>query len=74
MEAALFRLNKHWTGEKYASVYNRSLVDNLIKKKELPHIQVITGIRRSGKSSIFRIMINDLMENQVNPKEIFSSI
>ena len=70
MEATLFRLNKHWTGEKYASVHYRSLVDNLMKKKNLPHIQVLTGIRRSGKSSIFRLMINDLIESGVEPKEI----
>ena len=70
MEATLFRLNKHWTGEKYTPVHYRSLVDNLIKKKNLPHIQVLTGIRRSGKSSIFRLMINDLIESGVEPKEI----
>ncbi len=70
MEATLFRLNKHWTGEKYPSVYNRSLVDNLLKKKDLPHIQVLTGIRRSGKSSLFRLLMNHLMDNEANPKEI----
>ena len=70
MEATLFRLNKHWTGEKYAPVHRRSVIDNLIKKKNLPHIQVLTGIRRSGKSSIFRLMVNDLIENGVEPKEI----
>lgn len=70
MEAALFRLNRHWSGEKYLSIHNRSLVDNLKKKRKLPHIQVLTGIRRSGKSSIFKLMINDLMENDTDPKEI----
>ena len=70
MEATLFRLNKHWTGGKYDQIHRRSQVDNLIKKKNLPHIQVLTGIRRSGKSSIFRLMINDLIENGTDPKEI----
>jgi predicted AAA+ superfamily ATPase len=42
----------------------------LKKKKGLPHIQVLTGIRRSGKSTVFRLMINDLIETGTNPKEI----
>ncbi len=70
MESTLFRLNRHWSGEVYTAVQNRDLVVNLKKKKDLPHIQVLTGIRRSGKSSIFRLMINDLIKSGVNPKEI----
>ncbi|MDR1370273.1 MAG: ATP-binding protein [Dysgonamonadaceae bacterium] len=70
MEATLLRLNKHWEGQKYPSLYKRDLIGNLKKKKDLPHIQVLTGIRRSGKSTIFRLMINDLMDEGKNPKEI----
>ncbi|MDR0865656.1 MAG: ATP-binding protein [Candidatus Symbiothrix sp.] len=70
METTLLRLNKHWDGEKYLSLHERFLVENLKKKKNLPHIQVLTGIRRSGKSAIFRLMINDLMDSRINPKEI----
>jgi len=70
MNTAIVRLNKHWNGEKYDSLQYRFIVDNLKKKKDLPHIQVLTGIRRSGKSTIFRLMINDLIENGVNPKTI----
>jgi predicted AAA+ superfamily ATPase len=70
MEATLLRLNKHWRGEKYPSLHERDLVENLKRKKDLPHIQVLTGIRRSGKSTIFRLMINDLMDAGINPREI----
>jgi predicted AAA+ superfamily ATPase len=70
MEATLVRLNKHWAGEKYSALHERTLIEKLRKKKELPHIQVLTGIRRSGKSTIFKLMINDLMDAGVNPKEI----
>ena len=70
MEATLLRLNKHWEGQKYPSLRERDLVGNLKKKKDLPHIQVLTGIRRSGKSTIFRLMINDLIDAGTNPKEI----
>jgi predicted AAA+ superfamily ATPase len=48
-------------GQKYSSLHERDLVENLKRKKDLPHIQVLTGIRRSGKSTIFRLMINDLV-------------
>jgi predicted AAA+ superfamily ATPase len=70
MEATILRLNKHWNGERYSSLQYRSIVENLKNKKNLPHIQVLTGIRRSGKSTIFRLMINDLMESRINPKSI----
>lgn len=70
MEATLLRLNRHWEGKRYLSLHERMLVENLKKKKDLPHIQVLTGIRRSGKSTIFRLMINDLMDAGINPKEI----
>ena len=70
MEATLARLNRHWEGRKYLSLYERILIKNLRMKKDLPHIQVLTGIRRSGKSTIFRLMINDLLEAGTNPREI----
>ncbi|MDR0395343.1 MAG: ATP-binding protein [Tannerella sp.] len=70
MNVTILRLNPHWNGEKYASLKYRDVVDNLKKKKDLPHIQVLTGIRRSGKSTVFRLMINDLLENGANPKSI----
>jgi predicted AAA+ superfamily ATPase len=70
MNATLFRLNTHWSGEKYSSLQYRSAVENLKKKKDLPHIQVLTGIRCSGKSTVFRLMINDLIESDANPKSI----
>jgi predicted AAA+ superfamily ATPase len=70
MEATILRLNKHWAGNEYPSLHERLIVENLKKKKDLPHIQVLSGIRRSGKSTIFRLMINDLMNTGTNPKAI----
>jgi predicted AAA+ superfamily ATPase len=70
MESTLLRLNKHWNGEKYHPLQSRVLIESLKKKKDLPHIQVLIGIRRSGKSTIFRLLINDLLDSSVNPKEI----
>ena len=70
METTILRQNKHWSGEKYNSLQFRFIVENLKKKKNLPHIQVLTGIRRCGKSTIFRLIINDLLKTGVNPKSI----
>lgn len=69
MENALLRQNPHWQNAKYENIYFRSVYKQLLLKKELPHIQVLTGIRRSGKSSIFRLLINDLLD-RVDPREI----
>ncbi|MDR0737914.1 MAG: ATP-binding protein [Prevotellaceae bacterium] len=70
MEATILRLNKHWAGSEYPSLHERLIVEKLKKKKNLPHIQTLSGIRRSGKSTIFRLMINDLINTGTNPKEI----
>ncbi|MDR1745942.1 MAG: AAA family ATPase, partial [Tannerella sp.] len=41
------------------------LLDNL----QVRHIQILTGIRRSGKSTLFRMLINELMR-RTSPKSI----
>lgn len=69
MENTLVRQNPHWNGVAYSNVYTRSALTDLLKKKELPHIQIFTGIRRCGKSTLFRLLINDLMQS-VDPREI----
>jgi predicted AAA+ superfamily ATPase len=70
MEATILRLNRHWDAKQYPFLHERMIVNSLKQKKDLPHIQVLTGIRRSGKSTIFRLMINDLLDSGTNPKEI----
>jgi predicted AAA+ superfamily ATPase len=69
MEDVIIQQNPHWTGQKYTGLFHRTVFENLLKKCETRHIQVLTGIRRCGKSSIFRLLINELM-NTVNPKSI----
>ena len=70
MEETLIRLNRHWEGRPYLSLYRRELLNQLLKKKDLPHIQVLTGIRRSGKSTIFELIISDLIASGVDPRSI----
>ncbi|MDR3266126.1 MAG: ATP-binding protein, partial [Tannerella sp.] len=69
MEQAIIKQNPHWTGKHYLHLQERIVFDSLLKKLQTKHIQILTGIRRSGKSSIFRMLINELMK-QTSPKSI----
>lgn len=60
MEKTLILQNPHWEGKAYAGLYRRQLMDNLLQKKTLPHVQILTGVRRCGKSTLFKLLINDL--------------
>lgn len=72
MNDTLIRLNQHWSVGKYTDLHSRELLPIILEKLVLPHIHVLTGIRRSGKSSLFRLIMNHLMENGVNPREILT--
>jgi len=61
MEKLLISQNKHWKSE-YKNLYHREIVDEIANRIELGQIEVIQGIRRSGKSTIFKLLINDLFK------------
>jgi predicted AAA+ superfamily ATPase len=68
MERMLLTHNRHWTKPydvKYSRKYTAQLIAGLKKKQ----ISVLRGIRRSGKSTLMRIMINHLAASS-DPKEI----
>lgn len=69
MNDTLIRLNPHWSVGKYTDLHFRELLPELLKKLVLPHVHVLTGIRRSGKSSLFRLIVNHLMDSGVNPRD-----
>ncbi|MDL2240844.1 ATP-binding protein [Bacteroidales bacterium OttesenSCG-928-K22] len=69
MEKAILNQNSHWKGKVYQHLHERDVLKYLIENLQVRHIQILTGIRRCGKSSIFRMLVNKLME-QVNPKAI----
>ena len=50
-------------------IVRQKYLDELIELYGTPDIKVITGIRRSGKSTLFRLMINHLSINTA-PQEI----
>ena len=68
MEKLIFSQNIHWK-KPYENLYNRSVLDKIINRLELKQIEAIQGIRRSGKSTIFKLLINHLIKS-INPKQI----
>jgi len=68
MEKILISHNRHWV-RPYSGLYSRYLFQKIIKNLPARHIQVLQGIRRSGKSTLFKLLINHLIES-IDPKEI----
>jgi len=60
MEKALILQNKHWNKEVYPNLINRTLLPYVLNKLKLKEIQILLGVRRSGKSSIFKLLINHI--------------
>jgi len=69
MEQTIINQNPHWTGKKYPNLLHRKVFESLKINTQTRHIQILTGIRRSGKSSLFAMLINELMEEN-KPKSI----
>ncbi|MGM0649830.1 MAG: ATP-binding protein [Bacteroidota bacterium] len=69
MEHALVLHNAHWNNKKYAVKIKRELLESLKELNSVKEIQIITGLRRSGKSSIMKLYINWLMETE-DPKSL----
>lgn len=68
MEKVILSQNVHWK-KPYADLYHREVFTNLVEKLDLKHIQVLQGIRRSGKSTLFKLLINHLSV-KIDPREI----
>lgn len=62
MRNVLINQNKHWE-QPYQNLYSRKVFDCLLENLTVRHIQVLQGIRRSGKSSLFKLLINHLLHN-----------
>jgi predicted AAA+ superfamily ATPase len=68
IKSALLTHNQHWQ-KKYSKLQDRQLLKTLIKRLSLKQVQVLQGIRRSGKSSLFKLLINHLCQS-VDSKSI----
>lgn len=70
-EDAIVDQNPHWRGEKYSSGVPREVMGTLRNYIDLPHIIPVVGVRRSGKSTLIRQAIGELIDkNQIPPKNI----
>ena len=69
MEQTIIDQNPHWTGKKYQNLQQRDVFEILKTNLQTKHIQILTGIRRSGKSTLFAMLINELTTEN-NPKSI----
>ncbi len=61
MESTILKHNQHWK-KKYINLHKREILDSIIDKLELRQIHVLKGIRRSGKTTLFKLIINHLLE------------
>lgn len=63
--------NQHWDGAQYDGGVPRSVLEEIKKNFDLPHILSIVGVRRCGKSTLIRQIINHLIgERKTAPKNI----
>lgn len=69
MEKILIQQNRHWKGLRYDGLFHRAVAESVIAKVGLKEIQVLLGIRRGGKSTIFKLLINQLMD-ETDPRGI----
>ena len=72
MEKTLVQQNPQWNGKPFKGLASREVMQNLLEKQNLPHIQILTGVRRCGKSTIFKLLMNDLLASGVSPKSILN--
>lgn len=61
LETVLQLQNPHWEGKVYSGLFSRHQQAKLLKKLPLKEIQVLLGVRRSGKSTLFKLIINQLL-------------
>ena len=72
LKNTILEQNLHWRGKKIKNEYIHRDIINTIKLKS-NFIEVITGVRRSGKSTIFDILIEDFIQKlKIQPKEILT--
>ncbi|MEW5950043.1 MAG: ATP-binding protein [Thermodesulfobacteriota bacterium] len=63
--------NPHWTGGFYEEGIKRDILDKLKSYIDLPHIVSIVGVRRGGKSTLLKQLINHLLKDKgISPKNI----
>lgn len=68
MNKVIISQNTHWENS-YNNLHKRAVFEKILNNLNTKHIEVLQGIRRCGKSSLFKLMINHLSQT-VDPQEI----
>ena len=68
-QQAIIEQNPHWEGVAYVHDFQRLHNQDVLDDVTLREMQIITGIRRCGKSTVLETVINHLMEKH-DPKSI----
>ncbi|MFN7097353.1 MAG: ATP-binding protein [Gammaproteobacteria bacterium] len=69
MEQILVSQNPHWQNKRYPNLLPRAILPSLLAKLSLKEVHILLGIRRAGKSTIFKLLINELL-SIAEPKSI----
>jgi len=64
MEVTLINQNKHWSNKIYSGLIKRQLLQKLLLHKNSKEVQILLGIRRSGKSTMFKLFINEILKTK----------
>ena len=71
-ENVIIEQNTHWTGELYPQGVERNCFTKLLEYIETKMIVSILGVRRAGKSTLLKQIINHLIvQKNIPPKNIF---
>lgn len=69
LDEILIDQNPHWSGQSHDDLMTRQLFPSLLKFLPIPEMMVLTGVRRCGKTTHFKFLINHLM-SVAEPKSI----
>lgn len=71
-EKLIIEQNTHWDEGLFKAGFSRRVTEELEKLVDTRHILALIGVRRSGKSTVSRQMVNFLIgAKKINPKNIF---
>lgn len=71
MRERLEELNPWWNNEfKFESIERKKYLDLLKNQLNKKDISVLIGLRRTGKTTLLKQLINHLLTNKINPKHI----
>ncbi len=72
MKSVLYRFNPWWEGEvSFNFVVRKKYLEKLRKLLPLKDIIILTGLRRTGKTTIMKMLIKNLLDSGVSGKNIF---